>query len=362
MINPERIVQVREAKRWTQTDLAERVKCSQSAIAQLEAGLIDSDDLIRRIADDTGFPVSFFEGPNGPAFPFGSLLFRAHADIARKDRLEAHRQAQFVFQLMNVLLRDVNRISVALPKPMDTPEVSAKLARKFFHIPGTDPVGNLVGLLEQNGVFVLAIPDLKGRDAFSLWAGNDRSIPVIAIATGRPGDRLRLTVAHELGHLILHSQREPQSPGLEDEANRFAAEFLLPELSMRKEMTSPITLTRIASMKLKWKVSIQALIVRAKELDIISDRQYRYLYEQLSIQGWRTAEPDNLAVAPERPRSLRQLAEIAYGSPIDFRALSRNAAIPESLVRQIVSQYREKRAVEQEAAHSKKVVPLRRKA
>jgi Zn-dependent peptidase ImmA (M78 family)/transcriptional regulator with XRE-family HTH domain len=364
MINGERIAQVREAKRLTQSDLAKRVQRTQSAIAQLEAGLIDgSDGLIRQIANETEFPIEFFESGSGPAFPFGSLLFRAHADINRKDRLEAHGQARFVFQLMNMLLNQVRSIPVSLPKPMDTPEISARIARRFFHLNANEPVGNLLSILEQNGVFVLGIPDLKGRDAFSLWAGDDRTIPVVAIVEGRPGDRLRLTVAHELAHLIMHAQRESQPPLLEDEANRFAAEFLMPEQAMKKEIIAPVTLTRIASLKPRWRVSIQALIVRAKNLSIISERQYRYLYEQLAIQGWKTREPDNLAVEPEKPRSLRQLAEISYGNPIDFSKLAREAAMPESLVWQIVSRYREKRSIEPDNVKlSRKVVSMRRKA
>jgi Zn-dependent peptidase ImmA (M78 family)/transcriptional regulator with XRE-family HTH domain len=364
MINGERISQVREAKRWTQTDLAKRVNRSQSAIAQLEAGLIDgSGGLIRQIANETGFPVEFFELESGPAFPFGSLLFRAHANINSKDRLEAHGQAHFVFRLMTLLLKQVHRIPVNLPRPVDTPEVAARVARRFFHLSPTEPVGNLLNLLEQNGVLVLAIPDLKGRDAFSLWAGADRTIPVIAIAGGRPGDRLRLTVAHEFGHLIMHGQRESLPATVEEEANKFAAEFLMPEQAMRRELTVPLTLTRLASLKPKWRVSIQALIVRAKELEIISERQYRYLYEQLAIQGWKVNEPPNLAVEPEKPRSLRQLAEISYGHPIDIKALAKSAAMPEALVREIIALYRDRRNTEPDTAKiSKKVVAMRRKA
>ena len=364
MINRERISQVREAKRWTQADLAKKVGRSQSAIAQLENGLIDgSDGLISRISSESGFPIEFFESETGPAFPFGSLLFRAHASMNSKDRLEAHGQAHFVFQLMTMLLKQVHPIPINLPRPVDTPEVGARVARRFFHLGSTEPVGNLLNLLEQNGVLVLAIPDLKGRDAFSLWAGSNRMIPTVAIAAGRPGDRLRLTVAHELGHLIMHGQKEVLSPLVEDEANKFAAEFLMPEQAMRKDLTPPLTLTRFASLKPKWRVSIQALIVRAKNLEIISDRQYRYLYEQLAIQGWRVNEPENLAVETERPRSLRQLAEMSYGHPIDFKALAKAAALPENLVRQIISQYRDKRSGEpDEAKLSRKVVSMRRKA
>lgn len=363
MINRDRVIQVREAKRFTQSDLAKKVHRSQSAIAQLEAGLIDgSDGLIRQIAMATDFPPDFFERDSGPAFPIGSLLFRAHANISRKDRLEAHRQAQFVFQLLTPLLDRATRIPINLPKSIDRPSIAARAVRRFLRIDPVEPIGNLLATLEANGVLVLAIPDLKGRDAFSLWAGDDRSMPVIAISGGRPGDRLRMTVGHEIGHLVLHSQREFTPSGAEDEATDFAEEFLMPEAAMRRDLVTPLTLTRIAALKPKWRVSIQALICRARQLEIISERQYRYLFEQVAMQGWRMKEPENLAVEPERPRALRQLAELFYGYPINTKKLAQDAAMPEPLVKQIISQYREKRTAEPDGAKlSAKVVSLKRK-
>ena len=72
------------------------------------------------------------------------------------------------------------------------------------------------------------------------------------------------------------------------------AELLMPEAAMRHEIIPPVTLTGIARLKLKWKVSIQALIRRAYELSIITANQYKYLFTQLSARGWRTREPVEL--------------------------------------------------------------------
>ena len=169
-----------------------------------------------------------------------------------------------------------------------------------------------------------------------------------------------MTVGHEIGHLVLHSQREYLPSGAEDEADEFAAELLMPEAAMR-ELVTPLTLTRLAALKPKWRISIQALIVRAKQLEIVSERQYRYLFEQIGIQGWRTIEPENLAVEPERPRALRQLAELFYGNAVDTKKLAKAMAMPEALVKQVISQYREKRSAEPEGTKvSAKIVLLRR--
>ena len=107
---------------------------------------------------------------------------------------------------------------------------------------------------------------------------------------------------------------------IEKEAFAFAAEFLMPADAMRGELVPPITLTSVARLKPKWGVSMQALIHRAKDLDIVSDRQYRYLFQQLTARGWRYSEPANLDVPIEKPRLITKLAEVAYGTPNPLRA------------------------------------------
>jgi hypothetical protein len=47
-------------------------------------------------------------------------------------------------------------------------------------------------------------------------------------------------------------------------------------------------------MKKKWKVSIQAMMRRARQLDVISQNQYQYLMRQVSKNGWRLREPDDV--------------------------------------------------------------------
>ena len=138
----------------------------------------------------------------------------------------------------------------------------------------------------------LALPiDLAKIDAFSTWLTAASKRPIIAACHNKPGDRLRFNVAHELGHLVLHGELKRLRPGEHQQADRFAAELLMPGAAMRKEIEPPVTLSRIAPLKLRWGVSLQALIRRAHDLGIIANRQYRYLFEQLSARGWRTNEP-----------------------------------------------------------------------
>jgi hypothetical protein len=130
-----------------------------------------------------------------------------------------------------------------------------------------------------------------------------------------PGDRLRYTAGHELGELALSALPVHLRHGAADD---FAGEFLLPEAAMRRELVAPVSLTSLASLKLKWRVSMAFLAMRATRLDIVSARHQRTLFVELSKRGWKKAEPANLAVEPERPRVIRKMIEVLYGNPIDF--------------------------------------------
>ena len=104
------------------------------------------------------------------------------------------------------------------------------------------------------------------------------------------------------------SRHRDQDP--EKEADQFAAEFLLPESSMRQILTKDLTLTNATRLKSRWKVSMQAIVRRARDLGIITERRYRHLFTQIGKRGWRTVEPGDVPV--ERPRLFRQMAEMVY--------------------------------------------------
>jgi Zn-dependent peptidase ImmA (M78 family) len=178
---------------------------------------------------------------------------------------------------------------------------------------------------------------LPRRDACSAWAGGDGSTPVIVVAATAAGDRRRFSVAHELGHLVLHHTPEGAPHALEQQADAFAEAFLLPEGAMRAALVPPITLTTLADLKARWGVSLQALIRRAHTLDLIMPSQYHSLSAQLGARGWRTREP--VALPVERPRALRQLAELLYGVPIHYLALAHAAGLDPAYARDLLEAY-----------------------
>jgi hypothetical protein len=94
-------------------------------------------------------------------------------------------------------------------------------------------------------------------------------------------------------------------------------------------------------------------------LGIITNRQYRYLFEQLSAKGWRMQEPSNLDIQAEKPRALRKMAELLYGNPIDYSRLASEARLSIPMVKEIMEGYAEAPSVPREDQASSKVIPLR---
>lgn len=88
-------------------------------------------------------------------------------------------------------------------------------------------------------------------------------------------------------------------------------------------------------MKPRWGVAIQALIVRAQAIGLITSEQYTNLVYNLTTMGWRTHEPIELPV--EKPRALRKMAELLYGIPVDVKRLAADANLPVPLVVEIVA-------------------------
>ena len=350
MINGYRIRQARELARLTQTELADAVGTVQSTIAQIESGRLNpSESLMEAIASCLGFPVSFFGREDPPNFPLGSLLFRSHVNMAATDRDEAYRLGQLEFELLATLARRVrNKIALRLPQLTDEPTdyiMAAQLTRNALGLSLDVPIPHLVKAVEQSGTFVLTLPaHFETCDAFSLWANVPSSQatfemkkPLVVLSGETPGDRLRSSLAHELGHLVMHQAIRGTSREMEDEAHKFAAELLLPEVAIREEITTPVTLTSLSRLKPIWGVSIQMLIRRARDLQIITERQYKYLFKQLTELGWRVNEPITLQV--EKPRALRQMAEIAYGNPINYQRLAHDVDMYPHFVKRMMGAY-----------------------
>ena len=88
-------------------------------------------------------------------------------------------------------------------------------------------------------------------------------------------------------------------------ARSFAGAFLLPKAALHNELYMG-SLEQFRYLKSKWKVSINGIVMRAKQLFLIDDNRYTYLQTQISKKRWRKREPEDDVIEQEQPILLNQ--------------------------------------------------------
>jgi Zn-dependent peptidase ImmA (M78 family)/transcriptional regulator with XRE-family HTH domain len=342
-VNGKRVRQARELHGLTQVALAEALGIDQTMIAHIERGTKQpASELLEALSVELGLPVPFFRRMDAPEFPVGSLLFRAKAGIGKKVVAQAHAHTEMVFEMVLRLSASATLIPVKFPLSSDADSVIDPIegARNIRSAMQAEdgPIINLVRAVERLGVLVIPLPDLKDCDAFAVWAGPNREYPVIGLIVTKSPDRVRMNIAHELGHLVLHKRIAGGTGEHESEAYRFAAELLMPANSIVEDLKSErLTLFRLAALKTKWQVSMQALARRARELQVLSDRQYRYLMQQIATRGWRTHEPEFRQLKEEKPRALRRLVEVVFGPKVDWKHVGEEMQLNPDFIADVMS-------------------------
>ncbi len=347
MVNPEMVVLAREYRNLTQEELARKITVSQGTISKIEGDFAPdrAKELIGRIAGVLQFPVEFFYQP-GERLGFGSSSFyyRKRVSISAADRKR-------ISGVVNILRLSVKRLltAVELEPSRDlpllhiedfggSPEHVARALRSAWNLPD-GPIKNVTALIESAGVIVAPCDfGTSAMDATSLRLTD--MPPIIFISKTIPGDRWRFTLAHELGHLVMHDlPRESMEP----EADQFAAEFLMPagELKSQFDRYARIRLQDLANLKPYWKVSMAALIMRANALGNLSESQARSLWIQMAQAGYKIKEPVPLAVEraenfeglfqyylKELGYSVNEIAKLLAIFPEEFSTLGVEALSP----------------------------------
>lgn len=341
-ISPDRLRRAREMRGLTQSELARAVGVDQSHVAILESGSRQPSSLVlEALAGVLELPASYFYQPARAHLSGGTLRYRAKAALGKRAASRIRNEAEHLLDIVLYLAERVNRVPTRLQSSQEDPVSAARHLRKMFQSNRTGPVPHLIRNFEKLGGIVVALPAEESFDAFAEWGGRYRDLPIVAIADGVSPDRLRMNVAHEIGHLVLHKDVLIPEKQAEREAFQFASELLMPSDSIAPEFDAFGTnLEALLGLKQKWGVSVQALIRRAHDLDRVSERHYRTLNARIARLGWKYEEPPVAERFDERPLAVRKMAEVAFGLPLPFRAMEKALHVPESQLRLFFSRYR----------------------
>jgi len=292
-------------------DIATAVGTTAVSLSRYENGLrTPPPEMVQKLADALGVTVDLLEhagrARSGMAMD-AHMRRRATAPTTVWKQLEA---------TLNMCRWHVRRLfeGIALHTEANVPRLdiddydpaaAARIVRMQWHMPA-GPIRQLTPWLEAAGCVVI-VKDFQNKrvDGLSQWAG---PVPVMLINDSMPTDRRRLTMAHELGHLVMHNSAMGLDEDVEDQANAFAAEFLMPADFIRPSLRNLKT-GQLAGLKAQYGVSMQAIVERAYRFGYLTPTQRTSTYKMFSARGWRTEEPGSATLPPERPRLLSTVAE-----------------------------------------------------
>ena len=314
----ERLTVARELRGLTKQQLADKVGKTPSAITQFEGGQARPDGrTLGMLALALRVSVAFFALPLvGGALSVDDSNFRSLRSARQRERRKALAHGSVIRDFADVLdemfdlpVETVSKFSAIDYRSLDIEERALAVRAEWGLKLG--PILDLVRLLETQGILVSIIPDdSTAVDAFSAWY---KGRPMVFLLANKAWTHTRFDAAHELGHLVLHSDSNPGSADLELEANRFASAFLLPRDTFMRECPRKLDWEHFRELKKRWHVSLAALIRRARDLGCISEAGYRRGCIEINKRGWRTSEPDEpapekLTIIPEAVRCLRDEA------------------------------------------------------
>ena len=314
----EAIHTARIAAGLTQAQLAEQAEVTQAALSRYENGYREPDPAtLDRLASAVGVNTRLL---NNMSQIVGSIATEAHMRRRATAPAKVWRRLEAGINVLRAQMRLLlSTIDYQAPNAMPSldpidylPHEAARLVRAQWRMP-QGPVRNLTRWMESAGCLIIERDFGSPRvDGLSQWIDDN---PIIMINSRVPTDRKRMTLAHELGHIVMHSEPIHLSKQSEQEAMRFAAEFLMPAHLIRPELRQR-SLGNFASLKRKWMVSIAALIERAHDLETITLTNRTSLYKALSARGWRKREPLSEQLPPETPTVpasiVAALGDLAY--------------------------------------------------
>jgi Zn-dependent peptidase ImmA (M78 family)/transcriptional regulator with XRE-family HTH domain len=317
---PERLTQARVSRQMSRRELAELSNVTGQAIAYYEAGERSPDmRMVLKFSESLGRSPGFFL-VDSPVIKGGlqTRFFRSTGRRSNRTNEALDVRTKWLWEVVSFITGRIRLPPVNLPEcpppaakdcylPSEIEDI-AQLTRRHWDL-GDGPIANMVALLETHGAVVTRFSLGSARiDAFSCWISGR---PYIVLGSDKKSAaRSRFDAAHELGHLIMHRDIAPEDiqkksvlDRIEQEANRFAGAFLFPRTPFLKEFYST-RIGHLEGLKRRWKISMQAIAHRAKNLDVIDEDQYVNFRKQISASGMLVVEALDAVLPIEQPRLL----------------------------------------------------------
>lgn len=293
-VNPRMLVLARESRGLSQSALSKKLNISQGKLSKAEKGEQGiNEEIFSQLAFLLGYPKDFFYQPT-PSAPVSHYYYRKKVNISKRVIGKMESTIKIFRNNIDSLMEAIELPDYNIPSlnPAElTPEEIAKRARFLLKVP-SGPIGNLANLLEKNGIIIIKT-DLFNEKIDGLATISDKGSHIIFLNKRMPNDRQRFSLAHELGHMIMHFDNPEISESVEQEADRFASEFLMPAKEIKNSLRN-LDWNKLGDLKRYWKVSMRSLVRRARDLGLLNAQEYRNFQINFSRKGMTKSEPIQL--------------------------------------------------------------------
>ena len=292
----------------TITELADKINISKQAVSQFEhEEVVPKAETLFKISGILGFPVSFFTTPYYENLEQRNTFFRSLRSTSINAKNKYNEKTKLLLRIYDYFEQYLDMPELNIPELNINTDLNnidydtiANEVRESWEL-NERPIWNMVDLLEQHGVVMSVLKDESEKiDAFTFVdKKNNRNRFCVMLENEKNSmARRNFSIAHELGHIILHScldfnEEEVENITIEKDANCFAAAFLLPKNAFNKSLKFPRSLDHYIDLKSKWHVSIKAMLNRAKELNRITQEEYISLIKKYNYRLSKISNKDN---------------------------------------------------------------------
>ena len=275
-------------------ELSSRIGMGTAAVSNLLNGKTEpkSTTLIK-LAEALGvsFPELLADAPRLESLRFRTAKTLSGREKAERDQLR-HDTALWLanYKALEESIKDESTYLLPALNGV-SPDLAAAKLREELGLDATSPVHDIAALMEQSGI-KLRIRPFGFKKTFGLSVGQADGGPAIIVncEAGISIERQIFTIAHELGHLVLHKDsyvatREEETDNEEDEANAFAGCFLVPDEGLRaawEDLRGLHWIDAVLRVKKEYKVSCKTILYRLK--DIYPALRERQLDRDFAIQ------------------------------------------------------------------------------
>ena len=309
--------------------MAQDIGISKQAISQFENGRsFPLFETLMKLINVLKFPHEYFYEDDDINIELGNTYFRSSSKMTKREESIQKEKTKLIGKIFSFLDEYIEFPKLNLPEfkaDLTIEEMAIKL-REHWGL-GEEPIKDIVYVLEKNGVIVTSMntntdtidaysqqQNINGEKHFIVVLGNDK----------HSATRRQFSLAHELGHIVMHDSfldvedlTKEEIRNMENEAHTFASAFLLPRDSFGRDVSIyPTDLNYYKQLKKKWKTSISAMLVRANHLGILTNSSYQVAMKKMSKLGWRKCEPLDDTLIMNRPTVLRRAIDILIDNDI----------------------------------------------